>query len=46
MADPVTIREKLGQDAYARLCAAALTLAGNNARLHRAFSAGQVRIAF
>ena len=46
MADPVTIREKLGQDAYAGLCAASLTLAGNNARLHRAFSAGQVRIAF
>lgn len=46
MADPVTIREKLGQDVYAGLCAASLTLAGNNARLHRAFSAGQVRIAF
>lgn len=46
MADPVTIRETLGQEAYARLCAAALTLPGNSARLCRSFSAGQVRIAF
>lgn len=46
MADSVTIRQKLGEEGYRSLCTAALTLPGNNARLHSAFSAGQVRIAF